>query len=126
PAPGGTFASTGQDCVIGTEGGQSVLAGRAALRWIVNDRIENNFIADLTRDRSEASAAKAYFLPPINGNDYLTGPTEYSNYSTYTGYPGTAQQYTNPAISYLDSWGFSNKLDVELSDNLSFTSITAF
>lgn len=126
PAPGGTFAAPGRDCVIGTEGGQNVLAGRVALRWIVNDRIENNFIADVTRDRSEASAAKAYFLPPIGGNDYVTGPNEYTNYSTYTGYPGTANQYTLPAISYLDSWGFSNKLDIELSDNVQLTSITAF
>lgn len=124
-APGGNFQS-GDDCVIGTEGGQEVLAGRAALRWIVNDRIENNLIADVTRDRSEASPAKAIFLPPIDGNDYTTGPEEYTNYSTYTGYPGEPNQYTFPAISYLDSWGISNKLEVELSESLELTSITAF
>src|SRR5690606_20702816 len=124
-APGGNF-STRDDCVIGTEGGQKVLAGRAALRWLVNDRIENNLIVDVTRDRSEASPAKAILLPPVNGNDYVTGPREYSNYSTYTGYPGLADQYTLPAISYLDSWGISNKLEIELSDALMLTSITAF
>lgn len=127
PTPGGTFATPDKDCVIGTEGGQNVLAGRAALRWIVNDRIENNFIADITRDRSEASPAKAIFLPDSgNGNNYVTGPEEYTNYATYTGYPGLDQQYTNPAISYINSWGFSNTLDIELSDNLQLTSITAF
>ena len=126
PAPGGNFATSSQDCVIGTEGGQKVLAGRAALRWLVNDRIENNLTVDVTRDRSEASPAKAILLPPINGNDYVTGPREYSNYSTYTGYPGLADQYTLPAISYLDSWGISNKLEIELSDALMLTSITAF
>ncbi|MCC7464373.1 MAG: TonB-dependent receptor [Gammaproteobacteria bacterium] len=126
PAPGGSFAASGQDCVIGTEGGQNVLAGRAAVRWIINDRVEDNLIADLTRDRSEASAAKAYFLPPINGNDYVTGPEDYSNYATYTGYPGQPQQYTNAAISYLNSWGFANTLDADLGDVFSLTSITAF
>lgn len=127
-APGGSFATSSQDCVIGTEGGQDVLAGRAALRWIVNDRIENNLIADVTRDRSEASPGKAIYLPanPANGNSYLTGPEDYTNYATYTGYPGEENQYTNPAISYLDSWGVSNNLEIELSDVFALTSITAF
>lgn len=124
-APGGNF-STREDCVIGTEGGQEVLAGRAALRWIVNDRIENNLIVDVTRDRSEASPAKAILLDPINGNNYMTGPRDYTNYSTYTGYPGEPDQYTLPAISYLNSWGISNKLEIELNDMLALTSITAF
>ncbi len=126
PTPGGSFAAAGRGCRIGTEGGQNVLAGRAALRWIVSDRVEDSLIADLTRDRSQASAAKAYFLPPINGNDYVTGPEDYSNYATYTGYPGQAQQYTNPAISHLNSWGFSNTLDIDLNDALALKSITAF
>lgn len=125
PAPGGNF-STREDCVIGTEGGQNVIAGRAALRWIASDRIENNLIVDVTRDRSEASPAKAIMFPPVNGNDYVTGPREYTNYATYTGYPGQPDQYTLPAISYLDSWGISNKLDIELNDALTLTSVTAF
>jgi iron complex outermembrane receptor protein len=127
-APGGSFATSSQDCVIGTEGGQQVVAGRAALRWIVNDRIENNLIMDVTRDRSEPSPGKALFLAvnPANGNNYLTGPEDYTNYATYTGYPGGPNQYTNPAISYLDSWGISNTLEIELSDALALTSITAF
>ncbi|HLV06482.1 MAG TPA: TonB-dependent receptor [Croceibacterium sp.] len=127
-APGGSFATSSQDCVIGTEGGQEVVAGRAALRWLVNDRIENNLIVDVTRDRSEPSPGKAIFLPPnpANGNDYVTGRQSYTNYATYTGYPGEPNQYTNPAISHLDSWGVSNTLEIELTDNLAFTSITAF
>src|SRR5690606_8617419 len=127
-APGGSFSTSSQDCVIGTEGGQKVLAGRAALRWLVNDRIENNLIVDVTHDRSEGSPAKAIFLPPnpANGNNYLTGPRDYTNYATYTGYPGEAEQYTHPAISYLDSWGVSNNLEIQLSDSLALTSITAF
>ncbi|MBO9601995.1 MAG: TonB-dependent receptor [Novosphingobium sp.] len=128
PAPGGTFATSDDKCVIGTEGGQKVLAGRAAVRWIVNDRIEDNLIADVTRDRSEASPAKAIYLPAAatGGVDYLTGPHDYTNYSTYTGYPGTDQQYTLAAISYLNSWGVSNNLAIDLTDDLKLTSITAF
>jgi iron complex outermembrane receptor protein len=127
-APGGSFATQSQDCVIGTEGGQDVVAARAALRWIASDRIENNFILDITRDRSEPSPGKALFLSvnPANGNNYITGPESYTNYATYTGDPGGPNQYTNRAVSYLDSWGFSNTLEVELSDMFQFTSITAY
>ncbi len=126
PAPGGSFASSNSDCVIGTEGGQNVLAARAALRWIVNDRIENNLIADVTRDRSEASPGKAIFLNSTDGNNYVTGPEDYTNYATYTGYPGQADQYTNAAISYANSWGVSNNLQIDLTNDLKLTSITAF
>ena len=127
PTPGGTFATPEGDCVIGTEGGQEVYAGRAALRWIISDRVENNLIADVTRDRSEASAGKAIFLPAgPDGNYYVTGPKEYINYANYTSYPGGAQQYTLPAISHLNSWGVSNNLEIGLNDNLTLTSITAF
>src|SRR5690606_36776025 len=113
-APGGSLATSSNDCEIGTEGGQKVLDGRAALRWIVNDRIENNFIADVPRDLSEASPAKAIFLPLIDGNYYTTAIVSYTNYPSYAGYPGEPELYTLPPNSYLDSWGVSNNLEVEL------------
>ena len=127
-APGPRFPTRGDSCVIGTEGGQDVLAGRAALRWIVSDRIENNLIVDGTQDRSEPSPGKALFLAvnPANGNNYLTGPESYTNYATYSGYLDQPNQYTNRAVSYLDSWGVSNTLEVEISDMFQLTSITAF
>ncbi len=50
--------------------GQKVLAGRAALRWIVSDTIENNFIADLTHDRSEASPRQGD-LPAVDRRQQL-------------------------------------------------------
>ena len=125
-APGGTFASPADDCVIGTEGGQNIYAVRGALRWIASDRIENNLIADFTQDSSEASPGKALFLPPVNGRNYLTAPNSYTSYANYTGLPGTANQYTNKGQSNLRSWGVSNTLDITLSDMFSLKSITAY
>ncbi len=126
-APGGTFSDAGRDCVIGTEGGQEVYALRGALRWIASDSIENNLIADFTEDRSEASPGKLIIQPPTpGGQNYITGPEEYTNYATYTGLTGTPNQFTFPAESFLRNWGVSNTLDVALSDVLSLKSITAY
>ncbi len=125
-APGGTFASPADDCVIGTEGGQNIYAVRGALRWIASDKIENNLIADFTQDSSEASPGKALFLPPVGGRNYLTAPNSYTSYANYTGLPGTPNQYTNKGESNLRSWGVSNTLDITLSDMFSLKSITAY
>src|SRR5206468_467062 len=45
----------GADAKVGTQGGQSYVAGRIALRWVPSDRLEINVSGDYTRDRSEPS-----------------------------------------------------------------------
>ncbi|MGX7895997.1 TonB-dependent receptor [Tsuneonella sp. HG222] len=126
-APGGVFATPAENCKLGTEGGQEIYAVRGALRWIVTDDIENTLIADFNEDRSDSSPQKLILQPAYpSGNNYLTGPEDYTNYATYTGFPGTAQQYSVPAISYARNWGVSNTLEARLSDVLSLTSISAY
>ncbi len=44
----------GASCVLGTEGGQSVTAGRLSLRWIPNDNLEINFSTNMVNDKSES------------------------------------------------------------------------
>ena len=50
-----TGASDRSGCVLGTEGGISYTAGRAALRWIASDNFEANLSFDMTNDQSEAA-----------------------------------------------------------------------
>ncbi len=56
--PGGfpTYAPAkgGLGCELGTEGGQSMTAGRFSLRWLVSDNFEVNFSSNIVRDKSEA------------------------------------------------------------------------
>lgn len=125
-APGGAQTVPSENCVIGTEGGQEIYALRAALRWMVSDRIENNIIVDFTEDRSEASASKLLHMPLVDGRNYLTGPKSYTNFATYTGHPDTPDQFTVPGISHLQSFGVSNTLDAEISDSVAVKSITAY
>jgi len=55
--PGGlpTYVTSGSgDCVLGTEGGKSVTAGRLSLNWIASDRFEADFAVNIVNDKSEA------------------------------------------------------------------------
>jgi iron complex outermembrane receptor protein len=118
-----------QDCIIGTQGGESMWAVRGALRWIAGDRVENSFTFDLTQDDSENPAAKQTFTSPLwaGTNNYITGPEDYTNYEDYISRPtGTASTpFVLPATTPLDVHGFANNLNVQFSDSLSFQSITA-
>lgn len=55
-----TFA-TNANPVIGTLGGVSYVAGRAALRWLASSAVEVNLSGDYTNDRSEAGASVGYY-----------------------------------------------------------------
>ena len=138
-------------CRIGTEGGEDVTAARVALRWIATDNIEDNFIGDVTRDRSEVPALKLIsstnaqhvgtpagpLLVPGGGSQYITGAHDYTTYATFVnpgftdppslaGKPGagTHGAVALPTTDPIDAWGISNNLTWKLAENYTFTSIT--
>src|SRR5579864_7135901 len=133
-------------CRLGTEGGEDVNAVRVALRWIASDSIEDNFIADDTRDRSEVPALKLIsstntqhlgsptgpLLTPGGGAQYITGAHSYTTYATFTqlgftdpalpslnGKPGvgTHDAISVPTTDPIDAWGISNNLSWKIADN---------
>ena len=130
------------DCKIGTEGGQDLQAVRVALRWIATDTIEDNFIADVTQDRSEVAATKVIVLNNAqvpNSAQFITGPESYSSYATYTalnfsdpaiyaGVPGAGAHnaVSVPADAPIDAYGLSNKIEWKLADDLSLVSISGY
>jgi iron complex outermembrane receptor protein len=74
----GAYAKTG------TQGGQSYVAGRVALRWVPTDRLEVNVSGDYTRDRSEAGpdiliAAGAVSATPAAFNPKSVNPATNAN-----------------------------------------------
>lgn len=127
-------------CVLGTEGGKSILGLRAALRWVISDAVENTTTVDYTADRSEPSPTVLLYQGAWNGPGYdlrTTPPTpntpenfvfphgSYSSYANYTALIGIPAQYTLTPRSDAFPWGISNVLDVDLSDSVSLKSITA-
>jgi iron complex outermembrane receptor protein len=51
-------------CVLGREGGTGYAAARTAVRWIANDKLEFNFIADLTNLNQEHPAETLGYAGP--------------------------------------------------------------
>jgi iron complex outermembrane recepter protein len=119
----------GQDCQIGTQGGESMWAARGVLRWTPGERVDNSFSFDITADNSENPAAKQIFQSPLWAGtaNYITGPEDYTNYEDYISRPtGTASTpFVLPESTPLDVHGFSNNLSIQFSDTLQLQSITA-
>jgi len=139
-------------CRLGTEGGEDVNAARVALRWIATDNIEDNFIGDVTRDRSEVPALKLISSTNAQHTGTATGPSprtgrrprststgahDYTTYATFVqpGFTdpaslaakpgaGTHGAVSLPLTDPIDAWGISNNLTWKLADNYTFTSIT--
>jgi iron complex outermembrane receptor protein len=140
-------------CKLGTEGGEDVNAVRLALRWIASDSVEDNFIADATRDRSEVPALKLIsstnaqhlgtatgpLLEPGGGSQYITGAHSYTTYATFSqlgftdpalpginGKPGAGvhSAISVPTTDPIDAWGISNNISWKLADQYTLTSIT--
>jgi iron complex outermembrane receptor protein len=196
--PGGlpTYAQT-FGCGLGTEGGQSYVAGRLGLRWSASDTVEVNFAANIVNDDSESQpgvlvAAKNNsgsnfpwlapngpvtppFASPIpnnpafnptaggtvpvffdnNGNGafdagvdvpydsrFVTAGTRV-NYATYindgASTPNPSFQggiagantdlykpYVMEPVNTLDSWDTSVNVDWQITDNLSFLSVSSY
>jgi iron complex outermembrane receptor protein len=124
--------STSPDCVLGTQGGESVWTARASLRWIPSDAIENSTTLDIVEDSSENPAAKTAVQSPAwaGGQNYITGPESYSNYETYVARPTATNPVANsfplPSRTPLSGWGAANKLTLELPSSLTLTSISGY
>jgi len=142
-----TAGASAGNCKIGSEGGQDYTAGRIAARWIANDAVEVNLSADHLVDNSEPSATKLLLLNSAAGsmpgvtdpNIFVTCPTCYSNYSTYTvpaftdpaiynGKPGAGSHpaMTFPTNNRIRAWDVNGTIDVKLSDTIAIKSITAY
>jgi iron complex outermembrane receptor protein len=131
PGLGGTQRLT-TGCKIGEEGGKDVWTVRGALRWVINDKIENNLVVDATEDHSQNPAGKLLLQSPAwaQGANFITGAESYTNYETNQSRPTGAQPsndpYAMPKVSPLDASGISNNLDIALSDTLQLESITGY
>lgn len=150
-----SYASGEEDCVVGTLGGKSLVAGRLYLDWTISDDIDVELIGDITRDRSEAGADVLRYannprLSIDDGNSatpivpydcrfvaYGTnscdsaGSDPYRTYATFLDPSAPTSQspyspYSIAPISHLDSVGLSGKVTWRLSDNLELMSISAF
>jgi len=152
PDSGIPITSTGDDCVLGTEGGRDLQAVRLALRYApVSAPLEINLRADYATDNSEIVATKLLYAdnPAVRSYDptnpaggipfdsrFITGPKSYTTYAdyrtggNYTSLIGPTQVapggFAVEPKATAKSWGVSGKIDYELTPDLSVTSITGY
>ena len=137
-------------CQLGTEGGTDLHSIRVALRWIINESLENNFTATDTQDRSEVPALKltqsnlpAGYIPaaagPASGVQFITPAHSYTTYATYAnvgftdpakyaGAPGAGQHagISMPLTDPINYYGLTDNLTWKINDKYTLTAITGY
>jgi iron complex outermembrane recepter protein len=135
---GNAPSTLGGNCNIGTQGGIDVRGVRGQLRWLITDKMENNFTAYAVDDNSEAAAetlVEADPAPLAGFNAYLMGKygqqfdTRFLTKNFYTNYSNFYDldlQETIPNTDSMHQWGFSDVYSWDFADHAQFKSVTAF
>ena len=139
----GSQVVKGGDCVVDTLGDENVQSGRAAFRFLINDRMEFNLIGDLTVQRQKGPADKYTVMDQTNGlnafwNGAFAAPVfgngvgwdsrfiTHDLYSNYSRYNDPITNRIVPNINDMDHWGVSGTLEWKLTDSMTLKSITAY
>lgn len=122
-------------CELGKAGGVDYTAGRVAVRYHPNDRLDVNVSADIDNDNSEVEPAvltNVYYpnnVPAYNGVPFgpwfITG-NKYTTYANSTDFSTAYGPYSAPAVSKMRQWGLSADVRYNFTDKLQLTSITAY
>lgn len=122
-------------CKLGKAGGVNYTAGRVALRYHPDERLDVNLSADFDDNNSEVQPAvltKAYYpnpIPAYNGVPFgpwfITGG-KYTTYANSMDFDTAYGPYAAPAVSKMRQWGVSADVRYNFADNLQLTSITAY
>ncbi|MDB5682805.1 MAG: hypothetical protein JWM75_503 [Sphingomonas bacterium] len=146
-----TQVGVGQNCVLGTAGGESYVGGRLAMRWLPTDKIEINISGDYTAERSDPAPEQLGFITSQAAADAATNalvpfglpPTRIAGigldsrfetggtYTTYSDYCnrlafGGAGAYCFDTTLKTNIWGVQGNINVELGENANLTSVTAY
>jgi iron complex outermembrane receptor protein len=137
----GSRVPPGGNCVIDTLGDENVQSGRAAIRFILNERAEINVIADLTSQRQKGPADKYSVMVPNdlnNGWNAVIAQTLFGDvgwddrfitndlYSNYSRFDDPLTGRIVPNINDMEHWGTSAALEWQLTDAVKLKSITGY
>jgi iron complex outermembrane recepter protein len=122
-------------CELGKAGGVDYTAGRLALRYHPDERLDVNLSADIDNDNSEVQPAvltKAYYpnsIPAYNGVPFgpwfITG-NKYTTYANSMDFDTAYGPFVAPAVSKMRQWGVSGNVQYKFTDSLELTSISAY
>lgn len=141
PAQAGNIPriGSGDNCVIGRDGGVSNSGLRAAVRYTPGTNIEINVAVDRTVDESPPSASSLFyaFMPfaPRTYNDVpiANGGTPYdarfipeNPYNSYATYRDPTTGFDPGALTRTASSGISGDIDWDIGENFNVRSITGY
>jgi iron complex outermembrane recepter protein len=136
----------GDNCKLGTQGGEDVIGGRATLRWVPSDTFESTTTYEYMDDSSEARADwvsdivpmgspeaglllnlyQFNYLTPVLDIDYddrfLTNDP-FKTYATYDD-PRSGLRFT-PQTAF-EKWTVSERADIHFSEEFNITAILAY
>jgi iron complex outermembrane receptor protein len=132
--------ATSGSCKQGTLGGESVRAGRAALRFTPNSSIEVDLTAQVVRDSSEGAADSLIFidtgvaaLANYNANRLIPtygipfdGRFMVDPYVSFANYRDLRTGRAAPPVNTANETSFSGDITIDLSEAVTARSITAY
>ncbi|MCB2065586.1 MAG: TonB-dependent receptor [Erythrobacter sp.] len=150
PSSGIAVNTTASDWVVDRMGSTDYKAARGLLRWVPNDRIDIMLSGDYVRDTGNNGAEVLLYLNNTNPNvatengipadsRFICGPR--CNYASFGQAGGTfigsaarpdangialADTRGYPSQQEYEGWGVSGHVEIDLSDQLQLTSITAY
>ena len=122
----------GRGCKVGTQGGEDVIGGRAALRWVPGEDFELNLAADYQKDTSEAkadtllavnTASFPSFVPGVPYDNRFLPPDPYVSYATYSD-PLSGLAFA-PETEF-EKWTVSGRGDWDITDGFNAALILAY
>ncbi|MFC4254197.1 TonB-dependent receptor [Altererythrobacter xixiisoli] len=146
PAVGGVQPQTSGDCRVARDGEVNYQAGRIQLRYQPTNTIDINLTGDYSHS-DNTNAAGVLLLSNNNSpnirtdspavpldNRFICG--RYCNYASYFSPEGTFTggiadgtpmvQTRGDGRTKLDNWGIAANIDIDLTDDLQFQSITSY
>lgn len=115
-------------CEIGRAGGGDLTAFKGSLVIKPAVGVTNTMAFTSITDNQQVQPMKLLFQSNswTGGLNFITGPQELTNYATYVGNQYSATPYQGIDYANLKQKVYSNTLDIDISDNLKFKSITAY
>ena len=133
---------TEDGCVVDHLGDENVQSARAAFRWVPNDKVDVNFVADITLMNQEGPSDKYTYIDPNflftkQYSDHVLVPvfglpydTRFITNSPYTGYQrfGSDPLFNRDVqnVNKLKHTGFATTVEWDISDKVKFKSITSY
>lgn len=117
-----------KNCVIGRQGGGNLTSLKGTLLVRPADGIQNTFSITRVSDHQQTLPLKLLYESGTwgRGFSYITGPRDMTSYATFVGNAFSPDQFQGVTHNNVDQTILMNTLDIDVADNVTLKSITAY